>query len=381
MRRQAWVVIGSIVAVASAGCASDGDTNEQSSSRLAVTALAGGGDESPSESGTPGTDAQLTGRLTDLTAAGDGSVWAVLGGESLVDIDDEGDVRAWTPELPAGAEGVADLAVGGSGEIFVLLDGTPADAAVHAWDADTGLRPAFGRAVAGEDLGDSLPESPDGTTATDAPVGPIDDITVDDAGRVVFVEKMGVDGYRSPRLIRHVDDDRLATIAGAPVELGAEQPSTEEVRAASFPDDTADATSTPVLGPTLLTSTPDGGILLQFVHGAAILHSDGTLEPTNGTADGDTTVPTTPETGPLTDPGQALQAEFRSTTSESPSVSADGGILAPTTGGLPSDDEDRTSYLWDLQDGTEDSQNIAVVATTDPETEESIVVTHDSPAE
>lgn len=345
--------------------APDGDTADDDGSRFAVTVVAGGGEQTPSESGVQGVESRLQGRLTSLSFTGDGAIWAILGEESLIEIDGDGQVRMWTPELPDGAEGIADLAVGADGSVHLLLDGAPTDAAVHVWDADAGLRPAFGVPVPGDQLGESLPESPDGTPAVDAPVGPIDDITVDDAGRLVFVEKLGVDGYRSPRLVRRVEDDHLVTIAGAPTDAGAAQPSTGEVRAASFPDDGADATASPVLGPTLLGAAADGRLLLQFVHGAAFLEDDGTLTPAIGAMDGDLTVPRTPESGPLTDAHLAQQVEFRSTTSASPSVSADGSILATTTGGVPSDQDERAAYLWDVQDGPDGAQAIADAAADD----------------
>ncbi len=368
----------SIVGVA-AGCSPD-DDSESTSESVDVDLLAGGGDTEPDAEGVAGPDAQLDGTVTNMTTGADSSLWAVVNNDTIINIAD-GDVHAWTPALPNDTSAISDIATGPDDDTYLLLDG--ALSTVYEWEPDGDVHAVFGAQATPDQLSAPGPVSADGTTATDATLGEIVDLTVDADGRIVFAESLLPDGSGpiAASLVRTIDDNgNLATLAGQPWPEPETAPEPDQIQAAALPADHASPTDTDLLGPIALTTH---GSDIYIRTGWSVLAVDNNdLSVMLGPVNGNEPVPDIDSAGPYATTTDATTAKYRAILDPIAfAANANGDILTGAIGNLDELDTDsQQPYLWDLADSSDTAQTIADARTTNADAHSTILATTDGDA-
>ncbi|SDU86143.1 hypothetical protein [Jiangella alkaliphila] len=371
--RTSRAVIGVILALtAVTACTSDDDGGDG----VEVELVAGGGDSPLAAEPAAGRDIRLDGQVTALTSGPDGSVWAVAGGDTLVEITADGDVRSLEPELPAGATAVTDLAVGPDGTVYAVADGA-SDASVFVLDSDT-LQAALGVPAPPEELSARTPVSPDGTPAEEARLGQVVDIAADADGRLLFAESLLAEGggLTGASMVRTVEDGVLVTLAGQPWEDPTTAPETDQIPVTAFPDGSA-ATEIDLLGPIALAGGPDGDVLVRTGWSVLSIADDGTAGVVLGADTSDDTLPVVTSDGPFAETVGATSIGYRAILDPKTfSVTGDGAIATGAIGNLESlTEDDHAPYEWVVTDGSERAQAIADSRASNTETHSTVVVT------
>lgn len=301
-----------------------------------------------------GADASLRGAVVGMGADGAGGLWAVVGGAWVLHVDRAGTSQGWKPEMPDGAAGIRDLAVGPAGEVYVLLDGNGVRSSVYSWDADDGIAKVFGTAVTSTLA--EFPASPDGSDAQVAQLGEIVDLTVLGDGTVVFAETVSPDGagLTAPVLVRAVGSDgHVTTLAGRPW-AGSAKPTADDIDEAALPEEGADPREIDLIGSIALVAEGDRVLVRTF---RAVFGIGSNVELIMGSVDGAAELPQVESSGPFSEFTNATDARFVAMLDPYGfAVNSDGSLLVGSSGSTRG--QENEDFRWTFS-GSDAAHSVA----------------------